>query len=180
MNDPRIAAFNADAEKAIAHLKSNFSKLQTGRAHAGLVEHIIVDAYGQKQELRAVAGVTVPEARMIVVQPWDRSILGAVERALQQGNLGTNPVNDGVVLRINLPSMTEERRVQLTKVVHQEAEEARIAVRKVRQSAQDTIREEKDEDVRATLTEQLQKAVDAANTSIGELAKKKEEEMMTV
>lgn len=180
MTDPRIVAFNADAEKAIAHLKGNYSKLQTGRAHAGLVDHIIVDAYGQKQELRAVAGVMVPDAKMIVVQPWDRSILGAIEKALQQSNLGASPVNDGVVLRMTLPSMTQERRTQLTKIVHTEAEEARIAIRKLRQTAHDIIKAEKDEDVRETLLEELQKAVDAANGSIGELAKKKEEDMMTI
>ncbi len=180
MTDPRISAFHADAEKALAHLKANYSKLQTGRAHAGLVDHIIVDAYGQKQELRAVAGVMVPEAKMIVIQPWDRSILGAVEKAIQQSNLGASPVNDGVVLRITLPSMTQERRTQLTKIVHQEAEEARIAIRKLRQIAHDIIKAEKDEDVRETLLEELQKAVDAANAAIGDLAKKKEEDMMTI
>jgi ribosome recycling factor len=157
-----------------------FSKLQTGRANAALVEHVMVEAYGQKQELRAVAGVSIPEARTIVVQPWDKSIMGNVEKALQQLDLGGSPVNDGVVIRINLPPMTEERRSQLTKVVGKLAEEARISVRKHRQDTQDAIKQEKEEDVRETLLAELQKAVDDANASIANAASKKDEEVMKV
>jgi ribosome recycling factor len=104
----------------------------------------------------------------------------AVEKALQQANLGSSPVNDGVVIRINLPPMTQERRIQLKKVVSQLEEEARISVRKYRQEAHDAMKPEKDEDVRATLLEDLQKAVDDANGKIADSAKKKEEEVMKV
>jgi ribosome recycling factor len=180
MTDPRITAFIAHAETVLTHLKGEFSKLQTGRANASLVEHVEVDAYGQRQQLRSVAGITVADARSIVIQPWDRSILQPIEKALQVANLGVNPVNDGVVIRINLPSMNTERREQLSKVVHQLAEEARIAVRKHRQTAHDVIKQEKDEDVKATLMEYLQKAVDDANAKIADTAKKKEEEIMKV
>lgn len=180
MLDPRLSPFHDTVEKILAHLRGEYSKLQTGRANAALIEHIKVDAYGQMSELRAVAGVSVPDARTIVVQPWDRSILGNVEKALQQANLGSNPVNDGVVIRISLPPMTEERRLSLTKIVHQLAEDAKIAVRKARQEAHDRIKPEKDEDVRETLMEELQKGVDDANAKVVETAKKKEEEVMKV
>jgi ribosome recycling factor len=180
MNDPRVATFVAEAEKALAHLKGEYSKLQTGRANPSLVEHVEIDAYGQRQQLRSLAGITVPEARTIVIQPWDRAILQAIEKALQQENLGTNPVNDGMVIRINLPSMNTERRTQLVKILHQLAEEARIAVRKHRQDNHDAIKQEKDEDLRETLLEYLQKAVDDANAKIADLAKKKEEEIMKI
>jgi ribosome recycling factor len=180
MDDPRIAGFKANCEKVLAHLQGEYAKLQTGRANAALVEHIQVDAYGQRQELRAVAGISVSDARTILIQPWDRSIMQAVEKALQAADLGANPVNDGVAIRMNFPQMTEERRTQLTKVVHQQAEEARIAVRKSRQETHDVIKAEKDEDVKETLMEELQKAVDAANASIADMAKRKEEDVMKV
>ncbi len=180
MNDPRIASFNAEVEKVLVHLKGEFAKLQTGRANAGLVEHLEVDAYGQRQPLIALASITVPEARTIVIQPWDRAVLQAVEKAIQVANLGVNPLNDGVVIRINLPSMNQERRLQLGKIVNQLAEESRIAVRKHRQAAHDVIKQEKDEDVRETCMEYLQKAVDEANARIAENAAKKEEEIMKV
>jgi ribosome recycling factor len=177
--DPRISSFLQEIEKVKAHLLSEYVKLQTGRPNTALVDHIHVDAYGSKQELRTVAGVTI-DGRSIVIQAWDRSILGAIEKALQQANIGVNPVNDGVVIRINLPPLTEERRIQLTKVVHQLAEEAKISVRKHRQTSLDSIKAEKDEDVRRTLEQNLQKAVDDANGTIAEMAKKKEQEVMTV
>jgi len=180
MLDPRLASFQANADKVLAHLRGEFSKLQTGRANAALVEHIEVEAYGSRQPMKAVAGVSVQDARTIVVQPWDRSVLQNVEKALQLANLGASPVNDGAVIRINLPPMTEERRTQLKKVVSQLAEESRISLRKHRQEAHDIIKTEKDEDVKETLLEDLQKHVDAANAAIADVSKKKEEEIMKV
>jgi ribosome recycling factor len=180
MQDPLIADFHTQVEKVLNHLKREFGSLQTGRASSALIEHIDVEAYGQRQPLKTVAGISIPDARSIIVQPWDRSILANVEKALQQANLGTSPVNDGVILRINLPPMTQERRQQLTKVVNKLAEDARISIRKHRQDVHDKIKEEKDEDVRATLQTSLQKAVDDANAKISEAAKHKEQEIMTV
>lgn len=179
MTDPRIQSFKNDAEKVLAHLKTEYSKLQTGRANAALVEHIMIDAYGQRQDLRTLCGISVDQ-RSIVIQPWDRSIMQAVEKALQMADLGASPVNDGVAIRLTLPSMTEERRKHLQKVVHQLAEDARVSVRKHRQVAHDAIKPEKDEDVKETLNEELQKGVDEFNGKIGEMAKKKEEEVMKV
>ncbi len=179
MIDSRIQNFRSEADKVLAHLKTEYSKLQTGRANAALVEHIMIDAYGQKQDLRSLCGISVDQ-RSIMIQPWDRSILGAVEKALQIADLGASPINDGVAIRITLPSMTEERRKHLQKVVHQLAEESRVSVRKHRQVAHDAIKPEKDEDVKETLNQELQKGVDEYNGKIGEMAKKKEEEIMKI
>jgi len=179
-SDPRLASFLAEADKVMLHLKNEFSKLQTGRANPALVEHLDVEAYGQRQQLRAVAGVTVGDSRTIVIQPWDRSILKDVEKAIQMSNIGASLVNDGVVIRLSLPSMSEERRGQMKKIVNQLAEDARIALRKHRQEAHDRIKQEKDEDVKETLQQQLQKAVDDGNAKIADAAKKKEEELMKI
>lgn len=180
MNDPRIQQFSQSGEKVLQFLKTEYGKLQTGRANAALLEHIAVEAYGQKMDLKAVASISVQDARSLVVQPWDKSVLQAVEKALQQANLGANPVNDGVVLRLNFPQMTEERRKELVKVVHKLAEEARITVRQKRQEAHDAVKGEKDEDVKETLQDALQKEVDRINEQIDAIRKHKEEEIMKV
>lgn len=181
MSHPRVAAFIAESEKVIKFLLGEFGKLQTGRASASIVEHVEVEAYGHRQQLRTLAGITIQDARTIVIQPWDHSVLSNVEKALQTANLGTSPVNDGSVLRINLPSMNEERRKEITKLVQKLAEEAKITLRQHRQTALDTIKtEEKDEDARFTQQDDLQKIVDKTNLHIEELRKKKEQEVMTV
>jgi ribosome recycling factor len=179
--DARIASFHQQVEKVLEHLHGEYAKLQTGRANAALVDHVLVDAYGQKQELRAVAGISIDDSRTIVIQPWDKGVMQQVETALTELDLGTSPVNDGSVIRINLPPMTEERRIEMTKIVHQLAEEARISIRQQRQTVHDSIKEEeKDEDVRYTLLEELDKAVKEGNDKVEETKKKKEEEVMTV
>jgi len=181
MADARIASFQQEMSKVLAYLQSEFAKLQTGRANASLVEHVPVEAYSQLQPLKGVAGISVQDARTIVVQPWDKSVIKNVEIALQKADLGTSPVNDGVVIRIILPPMTQERRSSLTKVVHTLAEEARISVRQQRQKAHDDIKAvEKDEDQRYTLLEQVDKEVKSANEKIDDLKMKKEKEVMTV
>jgi len=179
--DPRITAFTQEAEKVLHYLHAEFGKLQTGRANAALVENVSVEAYGQKQPLKAVAGISIQDARTIAIQPWDKSVMQAIEIALQKADLGANPVNDGTMIRLSLPAMTEERRTQLKKLVGQLAEEARISIRQQRQEVQDNIKaEETDEDRRYTLLEQLQKEVESANAKIEESMKKKEEEVMKV
>ena len=181
MPHPRLIAFGAEVDKVVKFLLTEFSKLQTGRANASLIDHLEVEAYGHRQQLRTLAGIAIQDARTIVVQSWDRSILSNVEKALQVANLGTSPVNDGHVIRINLPPMTEERRQQLSKVVHKLAEEAKVSVRQQRQTVLDKIKaEEKDEDARYTQQEELQKLVDKANSQIDDVKKKKEQEIMTV
>lgn len=180
MADARIAAFQKEVERILQFLQGEYAKLQTGRANPAIVENVDVEAYGQRVALKTVAGVSVADARCIVVQPWDKSLLGPVEKALQIANVGANPVNDGLSIRLNLPPMTEERRKDLVKIVHKLAEEGRISIRQVRQHAHDKIKEEKDEDVKRTLEGTLQKEVDAANTKIDDVRKKKEEEIMKI
>jgi ribosome recycling factor len=181
MSDVRIESFKQEVEKVFTFLHNEYSRLQTGRASAALVESVNVEAYGQSQPLKAVAGVSIQDARTIVVQPWDASVIGDIESALTKADLGVSPVNDGTVVRLNLPPMTEERRTQLTKVVHSLAEDARISVRQARQNAHDSIKdEEKDEDRRYTLLEELEKAVKEANEKIEVSKKEKDEEVMKV
>lgn len=180
MTDSKIVQFQASAQQALRFLTGEFAKLQTGRANAALIDHIEVDAYDQRMPIRSLATIAVQDARSIVVQPWDRSALAAIEKALQQANLGTNPVNDGTTIRINLPSMTEERRHELVRIVHRLAEDARISVRQHRQTAHDALKMEKEEDVRQTLTDALQKEVDRINTQIDDARRKKEEEILKV
>lgn len=180
MSDARIASFDAEREKIIHFLQAEYGKLQTGRASASFVEHIDVESYGQRMQLKAVAGINIQDARTIVIQPWDRGTLQAIEKAIQQSDLGVNPVNDGTVIRINLPPMTEERREQLKKVVMKLAEEARISVRQARQKTHDMIKQEQNETLKDSLIDQLQKEVDKANAQIDELREKKEVEVMKV
>lgn len=180
MAEADLSRMKIEAKKAIDYLHAEFSKLQTGRANASLVTHLDVEAYGGKQQLQSLAGVTIEDARTIVVQPWDKGVLQDVEKALQKADLGTSPVNDGHVLRINLPPMTEDRRKSLVKRVKELAEEAKIAIRHSRHEAQENIREEPDEDVREMQLKQLQKVADDANAQIDAAGKAKEEEVMTV
>ncbi len=180
MQHPSLITFLEQSKAILEHLHTEFGKLQTGRAQASLVEHIMVESYGQKMDLRSVASISVQDASSIVIQPWDKSVLASIEKALQVANIGANPVNDGVVIRLTLPPMTQERRVQLTKIVGQLEEDAKIKVRQVRQDAQAEIKKETDEDRKFTALEDLQKLVDDANGKIEESAKKKNAEVMSV
>ncbi len=180
MTNPAITTYQQEFQKAIEHLKQEFSRLQTGRANASLVEHIMVEAYGQMMEMKAVASISIQDARSMVIQPWDKSVLSAIEKAVQQADIGSNPVNDGVVIRLNFPPMTEERRLHLKKVVSQLAEQTKIKIRQLRQEANTALSEEDAEDEKARAEKDLQKHVDDANVLVEELAKKKEAEVMTV
>jgi len=180
MADARISSFTADADKLLQHLYGEFGKLQTGRANATLVEHIEVESYGQRMPLKAVASISVQDAKTIVIQPWDKSALQSIEKAIQIANIGINPVNDGTLVRLNLPPMTTERREQLKKIVHMLSEESRISIRQARQKALDAIKQEPNETLRKSLETQLQKEVDAMNAKIDDGRKKKEEEVMKI
>jgi len=174
-----------DLTKVFEHLKSEYSRLQVGRASAALVDALMVDAYGSKQPLKAVASISVPDARTVQIQPWDKSQLAAIEKAIQQSDLNLNPVNDGVFVRLTLPPLTEERRKDLSKVVHRLAEESRISVRNVRQKAHDKVKEmeknkELTEDQVKSFQKKLQDKVDATNLEIEKMSKSKENDIMTV
>lgn len=170
---------------AFAHLKKEFSKLQIGRANPDLIDGLLVDAYGGTQELRALGGISVTDARTLQIQPWDSHVLANIEKAISEAHLGLNPQNDGRVIRLVFPQLTEERRKELGKRVHQLAEEARVSVRTARQDAHGAFRElEKNkqitEDERRLSEKHLQEKVDKVNKDIEDAAKKKEEEIMTI
>jgi len=170
---------------AIASLKQEFSGLRTGRASANLLEPVQVDAYGQHMPLNQVATVSVPEARMLSVQVWDRGMVAAVEKAICDSNLGLNPVTEGQVLRIRIPELNEQRRKELVKVAHKYAEEARVAVRHVRRDGIDTLKKlVKDkvlsEDDQKRHEGEVQKATDKAVSEIDQSLAAKEKEIMQV
>jgi ribosome recycling factor len=172
-------------EEAIGHFKGEIDKFRTGRATPALVDYLPVDYYGDKSPLRQVASINVPEPRSIMIQPWDRSALSAIESAIRESDLGLNPVNDGVVIRISLPPLTEERRRDLVKALNQKAEEARIAIRNVREDALKEIQGlEKEgligEDDKFRGKDELQAVVEEYNRKVEEMRKKKEEEILTV
>lgn len=172
-------------DQAIEHFKNELGKLRTGRANPSIVEDIMVNYYGTRTPLKQMAAINTPEPRQITVQPWDRSALGAIEGAIRESDLGFNPINDGILVRINIPTLTEERRKEIVKILNQKAEESRIAVRNVREEAWKEIQEaEKEgmmaEDDKFKGKESLQAVVDDYNKKIEELRIKKEGEIMTV
>src|SRR4030042_5467603 len=128
-------------KKAIAVLHSEFNTLRTGRASAALFESIKVDYYGQKTPLNQVATISIPEARLVVIQPWDKSVLTEIEKAIQKSELSINPNNDGKVIRISIPPLTEERRKELVKLAKNKAEQCRVTIRNVRRDANEEYKE---------------------------------------
>jgi ribosome recycling factor len=172
-------------QKSIAALKDELTGLRTGRASASLLEPVMVDAYGGKMPLNQVATVTVPEARMLSVQVWDRSLAAAVDKAIRNSGLGLNPAAEGTVIRVPLPELNEERRRELTKVAHNYAEQARVAVRHIRRDGMDLLKkQEKDgvisQDDGRKFTDQVQLATDAAVADVDKVLAVKEQEIMQV
>lgn len=169
-------------QKSLEHLKHELQGLRTGRATPTLLDNIKVDYYGALTPLNQCSSINVPEARLLVVQPWDKSIINKIEKAIQSANLGLNPINDGVVIRIPIPAMTDERREELVRIVHQMAEEGRIAVRNIRREANDRIKKlekEKDisEDDAKAAHDEIQKKTDEYIEKINEAQDEKEKEI---
>ncbi len=168
-------------EKTVAHFKENLGKVRTGRASTAMVDDLMVDYYGSRSPLKQVASVSVPEPRMIVISPWDKSTLLLIEKAIKESDLGLNPMNDGQIIRINIPALTEERRKEFVKVLNLEAEGSRVAVRKLREDVWDEIQALTiGEDDKFQGKEKLQKVVEEYNATIEEIRKKKEAEIMQV
>lgn len=185
MMDAEMQQLQAEIDKTMSHLKDEYSRLQIGRASSALVEHIEVDVYGSKQPLIAVATISVPDAKTVQIQPWDKANLGPIEKAIQVSDINLSPVNDGIVVRLSIPPLTEERRKDLAKVVHKLAEEARIAVRNARQKAHDAVKSqqknnEMTEDDSRHADKMVQEKVDKANQTIEEMAKGKDHDVMTI
>jgi len=180
-----LAALETRMQKSIASLREELTGLRTGRASASLLEPVMVEAYGSRMPLNQVATVTVPEPRMLSVQVWDRSMAGAVEKAIRISGLGLNPAGEGAIIRVPLPELNEERRRELTKVAHNYAEQARVAVRHIRRDGMDLLKKaEKDgdmsEDESRKQGDLVQKSTDAAVSEIDNLVAVKEQEIMQV
>ena len=170
---------------AVASLKHDLASLRTGRASANLLDPIEVDAYGARMPLAQVATVTVPEARMISVQVWDRQMVHAVEKAIRDSSLGLNPNTEGQVIRLRIPELNEQRRQEMVKVAHKYAEASRVAVRHVRRDGMELLKKlEKDgkmgKDDAARGTEQVQKATDQTIADVDAALAHKEKEIMQV
>ncbi len=170
---------------AIENLKSEFVGLRTGRASVNLLDPVMVDAYGAQMPLNQVATVSTPEARMISVQVWDKTMVASADKAIRNAGLGLNPVVDGQTLRIPIPELNEERRAELTKISGKYAEQSRIAVRNVRRDGMDTIKRlEKDseisQDEQKSYSDRIQKLTDEMIREIDSLTENKEKEIMQV
>ena len=171
--------------KAIEHFKNDISTLKTGRANPSILDNIQVEAYGARTPLNQLGSISVPEARCILIQPWDKSVLKNIETAIRESDLNLSPVNEGEKIRISLPMMTEENRKAVVKVLHQKMEEARIALRKVRDEIRTEItraEEEKEisEDLKFQSFEELDKKTSEFNDLIKKIGEEKEKEVMTI
>jgi ribosome recycling factor len=168
---------------ALETLTREFASVRTGRASTALLETIRVDYYGTATPVTQTASVSVPDARTLVIQPWEASQLQAIEKAIMKSDLGLTPINDGKVIRLNLPPLTEERRKQLAKTVHKLAEDGRVAVRNIRREANDKLKalgkdKKASEDEERRGHDQIQKTTDKYIAKIDELLKKKEQEIL--
>ena len=172
-------------DKSLDAFKQELSKIRTGRASLSLLDGIKAEAYGSSMPLNQVATLTIPESRQIVIQPWDPQVMSSIEKAILKSELGLTPVNDGKVIRINIPQLTEERRKDLVKIVKKIAEEYRVAVRNHRRDAIDSLKKQKknkeiSEDEQFKLQDEAQKETDSYIAKIDEVAADKENEVMEV
>ena len=182
---PEIKNYDEKMLKTIEVVKANFASVRAGRANAGVLDRISVEYYGTPTPLNQVAAISSPDPRPLVIQPWDNSLLKAIEKAIQTSDLGINPQNDGRVLRLAFPQLTEERRKELTKQVKKYGEEGKVAVRNIRRDAMDEIKKktkksEITEDDQKNLEKELQDLTDKRCKEIDELTAKKDKELMAV
>lgn len=172
-------------QKSIETLKSDLAKVRTGRAHVGILDHIQVDYYGNPTQLTQVANITLIDARTIGVQPWEKKMVAVVEKAIRESDLGLNPATQGDMIRVPTPALTEERRKEMVKLVKNEAEDAKIAVRNIRRDANESLKKlVKDkacsEDDERRAQEEVQKLTDKFVVEIDKLVVDKEKEVLTV
>ena len=180
-----ITASEDRMKKTLTSLKDGFSSLRTGRASAAIFDKIRVDAYGEKTPMNQVANISVPEARLIVIQPWDRGLIGEIEKAIRSSELSLNPSNDGKVIRISIPPLTEERRKELVKQAKNQAEQSRVAIRNIRRDGNDELKKLlKDakitEDEESKSADELQKLTDSYITKLNQVLEEKEKEILEV
>jgi len=172
-------------EKAMAALKREMASLRAGRASSSLLDRVQVEYYGAMTPLNQMAGITTPDSRTLLIQPWDKSAMGAIEKAILKSELGLNPSNDGIVIRIVIPALTEERRAELAKMMRKFGEEAKVAVRNIRRDANDDIKKlEKTDGISEDETrrhqDEIQKLTDRYIVEVDKILAAKEKEIMEV
>ncbi|MFH1624297.1 MAG: ribosome recycling factor [Pseudomonadota bacterium] len=185
MKEEIIRELEHDMQKAIESLQREFNKVRTGRASLSLLDGIKVQYYGELIPLNQVATLSVPEARLITIQPWDNKVLGEIEKAIQKSALGLTPINDGKIIRISIPNLTEERRQELVKVVRKMTEDCKISLRNVRREANNMLKELKkekeiSEDDLYKLQDEVQQMTDGYVKESDETLKAKEQEVLEI
>jgi ribosome recycling factor len=178
-----ISSTEERMKKTAANLKEGFASLRTGRASASLFDKIRVDYYGEKSPLNQVANISIPEARLIVIQPWDKNLIGEIEKAIRSSELSLNPSNDGKIIRIAIPPLTEERRKELVKLAKNQAEQSRVSIRNIRRDGNEELKKLlKDssitEDDEKKGSEELQKLTDGYISKVNLILEEKEKEIM--
>jgi ribosome recycling factor len=180
----QVTEAKAHMDKAIDHCDNELQKIRAGKASPAMLDDVSVDYYGTQTPISQVASINTPDARTIVIQPWEKSLLNAIEKAIMEANLGVNPQNDGIIIRINVPPLTEERRRDLAKKAKGEAENGKIAVRNIRKDANEKIRKLKTEGVSEDEMKsgegEIQKLTDAYIIKVDQLYDLKEKDIMTV
>ena len=187
MNDlikEQLQEAQATMDKAISHCEAELTKIRAGKASAGMLDGIMVDYYGSPTPLAQVGGITTPDARTLIIQPWEKALLVPIERAIMEANIGINPQNDGVIIRLVVPPLTEERRKDLVKKVKEEAENGKITIRNIRKDANSKIQKLKgdgiSEDEVKTGEGEVQKITDAYIIKVDKHAEIKEKDIMTI
>jgi ribosome recycling factor len=185
MSEETLLNIEQKMKKTVDGLKQDLATIRTGRASPALIEHVKVEYAGAILPLNQIAGISVPEANMLLIQPWDRTAIRNIEKAIQVSDLGLNPMSDGQVIRINIPPLSEERRQDLIKVVKKRVEERRVTIRNLRRDANEELKElEKNKDIsqddQKRASNQLQKITDSFIADVEQAGKDKEEELMQV
>jgi ribosome recycling factor len=182
---PTIDEMKGQMDAAVDAMRREFSGVRTGKATPNLLDTVRVEAYGSKVPLNQVASVNTPEPRLIVVQPWDKNLINEIERGIMTADLGLNPSNDGTLIRVPIPPLSEERRREMVKLLHKMAEEGKISIRHARQEANKTVKQEEhdheiSEDTARRRLDEIQEITDGYITRIDDMMTKKEEEIMEV
>ena len=185
MNNQTIANAEIKMKKSVEAIQKELVTIRTGHASPSLIEHLRIDYAGAILPLNQLASISAPQANLLVVQPWDKGSMSAIEKSIQKSELGLNPINDGRVIRIAIPALNEERRQELLKIVHRRIEEGKIALRNVRRDAQEDLKtqeknKEISQDEHKLLQNQLQKLTDTFTVNMEQLGKDKEKEVMAV
>jgi ribosome recycling factor len=180
-----ISSSEERMKKTLGSLRDGFAAFRTGRASVSLFDRIRVDCYGDKSPLSQVAAISIPEARLVVIQPWDKGLMGEIEKAIRSSELSLNPSNDGKVIRIAIPPLTEDRRKDLAKQAKNQAEQSRVAIRNIRRDGNEELKKllkdgDLTEDEESRDSEALQKLTDAYVTKVNQILDEKEKEIMEV